>query len=405
MPSLLSDVPENLVTDFDIVADAELAKNPHFRLTQALIDDPRDIMFSPHNGGLWLVTNYDYGHEILSNPQDFGSFPIGVPANFEQRPRLIPLESAPEDHQRYRRLLLPVFQPATVKQMEGDIRARTCTVLDQALTTQSLDFLWDIAKPIPTGVFLEMMGLPLEMQPQFFEWENGFYRAETIEARIDYGQKIANFLNETVEDHLRNPKDDVVSMLLNIEVEGEKLSRDEVGAISYLLFLAGVDTVATMLSFIARYLAEHPELFQKLKSDPSLRPDAVEELLRMHAFINLNRICARDIEFHGVKFKKGDNVVVPSFVTDRDARTFPDPHAFNPARSKQERSLHHAFGAGPHKCIGLHLAKLEINIVLEEFCRRVKTFSIADPDAVTAHGGTTMGLDNLPIVLEYEENV
>jgi cytochrome P450 len=397
MPSQIADIPPSLITDFDIVTDAALMKDPHGRLIEALVDDPRDIMFAPNNGGLWIVTNYDWGHEILGNPEVFGSFPIGVPANFEQRPRLIPLESAPEDHQRYRRLLLPIFQPATVKRMEDDIRARTCEVLDQALAKDELDFLWDVAKPIPTGVFLKIMGLPLDMQPQFFEWENGFYRAETIEARIEYGQKIALFLGQTVEEHIAAPQDDIISMLLNVEVEGEKLNRDEVAAVSYLLFLAGVDTVATMLSFIARYLAEHPDLFARIQADEAYLHSAVDELLRMHAFINLNRIVERDVEFHGVQFKKGDNVVIPSFVTDRDARAFPDPHSFNPGRSKQERNLHHAFGGGPHKCIGMHLAKLEINIVLEEFSKRISTFTISNQEQVTAHGGTTMGLDRLPI--------
>ncbi len=397
MPSQIADIPPALITDFDIVTDAALMKDPHGRLIEALVDDPRDIMFAPNNGGLWIVTNYDWGHEILSNPELFGSFPIGVPANFEQRPRLIPLESGPEDHQRYRRLLLPIFQPATVKRMEEDIRARTREVLDEALAHDELDFLWDIAKPIPTGVFLKIMGLPLDMQPQFFEWENGFYRAETIEARIDYGQKIAQFLGQTVEEHVATPQDDIISMLLDVEVEGEKLTRDEVAAVSYLLFLAGVDTVATMLSFIARYLAEHPDLFAKIQADTHFLHNAVEELLRMHAFINLNRIVERDVEFHGVQFKQGDNVVIPSFVTDRDGRTFPEPHSFNPDRSKQERNLHHAFGGGPHKCIGMHLAKLEINIVLEEFAKRIAGFTISDKNQVTAHGGTTMGLDRLPI--------
>lgn len=400
MPSVLADIPPHLITDFDIVTDAALMKNPHNRLIEALVDDPRDIMYAPNNGGLWLVTNYDWGQEILNNPEVFGSFPIGVPANFEQRPRLIPLESAPQDHQRYRRLLLPIFQPATVKRMEEDIRQRTCDVLDDALGSDKLDFLWDIAKPIPTGVFLKIMGLPLDMQPQFFEWENGFYRADTIEARIDYGQKIALFLDQVVEEHVANPQEDIIGMLLDVEVDGERLSRDEVAAISYLLFLAGVDTVATMLTFIARYLAEHPALFEKIKTDPAYLPNAVDELLRMHAFINLNRIVEQDIEFHGVLLKKGDNVVIPSFVTDRDARTFPEPHNFNIDRSKQERNLHHAFGGGPHKCIGMHLAKLEINIVLEEFAKRISGFAISNPDQVTAHGGTTMGLDQLPIEIK-----
>ena len=397
MPTQISDVPANLISDFDLVADPEMMRNPQQRMMDVLVNDERDIFYTPHNGGHWIVTNYEMGHEILSNPELFGSFPIGVPANYEQRPRLIPLESDPQSHPRYRRLLLPVFAPSIIGKMEDKIRQRTINVLDAALQTPEIDFLWDIAKPIPTGVFLEMLGLPQHMQPQFFEWENGFYRAETVEARVDYGQKIAQYLSQAAEDHVTTPRDDVMSMLLEVEVEGERLSREEVDAICYLLFLAGVDTVAAMLTFIANYLAHNQELYQKIKSDKAFLDKATDELLRMHAFINLNRICEADTEFHGVTFKQGDNIVVPSFVTDRDASTFPDPHNFNPERSKVERNMHHAFGDGPHKCIGMHLAKLEVKIVLEEFAKRVDSFSITDESKITAHGGTTMGMDNLPI--------
>ena len=397
MPTNIADVPKNLLSDFDLVADPEMMRNPQKRMTDALVNDERDIFYTPHNGGHWIVTNYEMGHEILSNPDLFGSFPIGVPANYEQRPRLIPLESDPQSHPRYRRLLLPVFAPNIISKMEDKIRKRTINVLDEALQSPEIDFLWDIAKPIPTGVFLEMLGLPQHMQPQFFEWENGFYRAETVEARVDYGQKIAQYLCQAAEDHVTNPRDDVMSMLLEVEVEGERLSRDEVDAICYLLFLAGVDTVAAMLTFIANYLAQNQDLYQKIKADKEFLEKATDELLRMHAFINLNRICEADTEFHGVQFKQGDNIVVPSFVTDRDAKTFPDPHNFNPERSKVERTMHHAFGDGPHKCIGMHLAKLEIKIVLEEFTKRVDAFSISDKSKIKAHGGTTMGMDNLPI--------
>ena len=242
MPTNIADVPKNLLSDFDLVADPEMMRNPQQRMTDALVNDERDIFYTPHNGGHWIVTNYEMGHEILSNPDLFGSFPIGVPANYEQRPRLIPLESDPQSHPRYRRLLLPVFAPNIISKMEDKIRKRTINVLDEALQSPEIDFLWDIAKPIPTGVFLEMLGLPQHMQPQFFEWENGFYRAETVEARVDYGKKIAQYLSQAAEDHVTNPRDDVMSMLLEVEVEGERLSRDEVDAICYLLFLAGVDT-------------------------------------------------------------------------------------------------------------------------------------------------------------------
>mgnify|MGYP001096255880 CR=1 FL=1 len=403
MTTTLSDVPEEFRSDFDIALDPELLQAPQNRMTEVFIDDPRDIVFTPHNGGHWIISNFEYGREILRDQHAFGSFPVGVPANFEQRPRLIPLESGPDEHSRYRRLLLPVFEPRTISMMSDKIRHRTAQVMDTVLVDQEVDFLWAVAKPIPTGVFLDMMGLPQNMQEKFFEWENGFYRAPELDDRMVYGQKISQSLVACVEDHIANPKEDIVGLLLKVEVEGERLTPDEVNAICYLLFLAAVDTVATMLGFITRYLAEHQELFFSLKDDPALLPKAVDELIRMQAFINLNRICEQDMEFHGVQFRKGDNIVIPSFVMDRDARSFKEPHIFNPDRPKQEISMHHAFGDGPHKCIGMHLAKLEINIVLEEFIKRVKAFEISDHSKVTAHGGTTMGLDSLPLKLSLDD--
>ena len=196
---------------------------------------------------------------------------------------------------------------------------------------------------------------------------------------------------------MEQPSDDIVGMLLDVEVEGEKLALEEVHAICYLLFLASIDTVATMLSFIIRHLARDKILFENLKADRSKIADSVDEFLRMHAFINLNRICEQDTEFHGAQFKAGDNIVVPSFVTDRDERTFSDPDTFNPERSKKERNQHHAFGAGAHKCIGLHVAKMEVRVVLEAFFDRVSSLELLSEKAVTGHGGTTMGLDTLPI--------
>jgi cytochrome P450 len=192
-------------------------------------------------------------------------------------------------------------------------------------------------------------------------------------------------------------------MLLTVDVEGEKLTLEEVHAICYLLFLASIDTVATMLSFIIRHLARDPALFNSLKADRSKIADSVDEFLRMHAFINLNRICERDTEFHGVQFRAGDNIVIPSFVTDRDARTFADPDTFNAERSKKERNQHHAFGAGAHKCIGLHVAKMEVRVVLEAFFDRVASLELVSEDAVTGHGGTTMGLDTIPIRVTLSE--
>ena len=397
MTTQLQDIPAELVSDFDIVGDVGLVADPQQRLLETLAKDPRDIVYTPHNGGHWLVTSHELGREILSNADLFGSFPIGIPANMEQRPRLIPLESDAAAHRRYRRLLLPIFEPAAVQRLQAGVETLAQEVLDEVLPDGEFDFLWRVAKPISMGLFVRQLGLEPERLDDFYAWESGFYRAPTMEERIECGQNIGAYLSAVVSQHVEHPKDDIVTMLLNVEVEGEKLSQEEVQSICYLLFLASIDTVATMLSFIVRHLARDQALFSRLKEDRSAIADSVDELLRMHAFINLNRICERDTVFHGVAFRAGDNIVVPSFVTDRDDRVFADPDEFNPDRSKREKNQHHAFGAGAHKCIGLHVAKMEVRVVLEAIFDRISSLELVSESAVTGHGGTTMGLDTIPI--------
>ena len=397
MATQLPDIPEALLSDFDIVGDVGLVADPQQRLLETLAKDPRDIVYTPHNGGHWLVTSHELGREILSNADLFGSFPIGIPANMEQRPRLIPLESDAAAHRRYRRLLLPIFEPAAVQQLQAGAETLAQEILGDVLPEGEFDFLWRVAKPISMGLFVRQLGLEPERLDEFYAWESGFYRAPTMEERIECGQHIGAYLSAVVSQHVEHPKDDIVTMLLNVEVEGERLSQEEVQSICYLLFLASIDTVATMLSFIVRHLARDQALFRRLKEDRTAIADSVDELLRMHAFINLNRICERDTVFHGVAFRAGDNIVVPSFVTDRDERVFADPDAFNADRSKREKNQHHAFGAGAHKCIGLHVAKMEVRVVLEALFDRISSLELVSESAVTGHGGTTMGLDTIPI--------
>ena len=236
------------------------------------------------------------------------------------------------------------------------------------------------------------------MLPQFYAWEQGFYRAPTVEERAACGQKISEHLQGVVARHQEQQSgDDIVHLLLAAEVEGEKLTPEEVHGIAYLLFLAGIDTVASMLSLTVLQFARNPGQYSGFHQNPESIGGSVDELLRLNAFISLNRICEADIELDGLQLKAGDNVVIPSALTSRDPNTFPVPDLFNTGRSRTELNQHHAFGAGAHKCIGLHLAKLEVRVVLEEFCRRVERVSLSPGKTIVGHGGTTMGLDTLPI--------
>jgi len=240
------------------------------------------------------------------------------------------------------------------------------------------------------------------MLPQFYAWETGFYRAPTLEERLACGQQIALHLQQVVDQHQQQPgAGDIVDLLLAAEVDGERLFAEEVQGIAYLLFLAGIDTVASMLSFTVLHLARNPDQYAQLHQNPEAIGDSVDEFLRLNAFISLNRICEQDIELEDVLIKAGDNVVIPSAITSRDPQVFGTPDTFDPDRSRGEQNRHHAFGAGAHKCIGLHLAKLEVRVVLEEFCRRASAVSLSPDRKIKGHGGTTMGLDALPVDIKW----
>ena len=140
MPTQLNQVPEALQSDFDIVGDSGFFADPQQLFLDSLVKDPRDIVYTPHNGGHWLITSHELAREVLSNAELFGSFPIGIPANMEQRPRLIPLESDANEHRRYRRLLLPIFEPAAVARLQTGAQALAAEVLDEVLPTGEFDF-------------------------------------------------------------------------------------------------------------------------------------------------------------------------------------------------------------------------------------------------------------------------
>jgi cytochrome P450 len=173
------------------------------------------------------------------------------------------------------------------------------------------------------------------------------------------------------------------------------MTKEEVLDTAFLMFMAGLDTVTAALSFIFNYLATHDDARRRLVDDPDLIPPAIEELLRFHAFVNPGRYLTKDIEFAGVQMKKGDAVLVSTPLSTRDPAEFADPTTVDFERSPNH---HIAFGAGPHRCVGSHLARRELEVALREWLQRIPDFHLAEGAVITSHGGGVMGLERLPLV-------
>lgn len=337
---------------------------------------------------------------VLQNPDIFSS--DGAAEIGQIRP-LIPLEIDPPDHAKFRKLLDPLFAPRRVAELADSTRALVNTLIDAVIDDGECNFHRSIAEPLPSQVFLTMFGLPVERTAEFIELKDGIIRPPVASAeeqaafRNATGQKIYAVLQEAVDEKKANPTDDFISQFLEAEVDGHQLTEEDVLDIGYLFFLAGLDTVTASLDCMLAYLGQHPEQRDRLVANPGDIPAAVEELLRWETPVaGVIRVAAQDTELSGCPIHQGDKVSVNLGSANTDERFWTDADSIDFDR---EINKHIAFGGGVHRCLGSHLARMELRVCLEEWHRRVPNYALK-PGTTPEY---TMGLrsvDNLELVWE-----
>jgi cytochrome P450 len=255
-------------------------------------------------------------------------------------------------------------------------------MIDGIIDSRRANFHLAVAEPLPSTVFLELLGLPVSRAPEFIALKDGIIRpdASTPEERdakvSETGRRIYEILDEVVADRTRERRNDFISGFIDSEVDGERLTHDEVVDICYLFFLAGLDTVTASLDCFVAYLARNPEQRRAIVADPSLIPSAIEELLRWESPVSgVARIAVQDTELSGCPIAKGTMVspLLGSANTDETAFDGADTVDF-----RREVNKHLAFGGGVHRCLGSHLARMELRIALEEWHKRVPDYRIPD---------------------------
>ena len=244
-------------------------------------------------------------------------------------------------------------------------------------------------------MFLELMGLPQDRLPQFMAWEEAMLHGPTqVEMFAAWGQLRA-YLAEQIKARRALPIDDLMSVIVTAETETGPLSDLEALGMCMLLFAAGLDTVVMSLSWQFRYLAENPERQEELRRDPSKIPSAVEEFLRAFSIATTTRIATNDKEIAGVLIRKGDVVTCSTTAGSRDQTDFEDAEVVDFTRAPKR---HLAFGFGPHICIGMHLARMEMIESIGLWLDRVPQFRLPEGYQVPCHGGLTLGVDELKLV-------
>ncbi|MDZ7676266.1 MAG: cytochrome P450 [Acidimicrobiales bacterium] len=382
----------------DELFDAETARNPQpsykmMRDLAPVVELPESAPFS----GV-VVAKHEDVTRVLRTPEVFSSGFDAVHIG-QVRP-LIPLQIDPPDHSRYRKLLDPLFAPRRIAALEDSIRALARDLVDAVVEDGGCDFNRAFAEPYPSTVFLQLLGLPVSRTDEFLELKDGIIRPDVAPEDRDAavaatGQRIYAVLEEVIDARIAEPADDFISGFLTAEIDGEALTREDIVDIGFLFFLAGLDTVTASLDCMLAFLAQHPAHRQRIVDDPPSIPHAVEEMLRWETPVpGVVRLATEDTELSGCPVQKGQQVVALLASANTDEAEWDDADVVDFDR---EVNKHYTFGGGVHRCLGSHLARLELRVALEEWHARIPDYGLA-PGAELIYDANLRQIEHLPLV-------
>jgi len=359
---------------------------PAFRLDIAVEQEPG-----------WMLTHLDTIREAFQRPEIFSSTAV-IPSAPNPTYRLIPEMVDPPEHAAWRRVLGKMFGPKAVEEFDPWVRERAVSLVDDLVEAGSCDLVTDFAQKFPNSVFLDIIGLPQAELPFFISSVDKIMHgnhADPEDARrsAETMVEVGAYFTELVAERRRSPKDDLISTALGFEVYGVPVSDDDLLSLLVFLFMAGLDTVAIQLSYSFLHFVSHPADQERVRRDPDSIPGFVEDLLRVYSFVAPGRKVMRDVDFNGCPMRTGEMVYLPLALANRDPEHFPDPRTVDADR---RNNRHIAFGAGPHRCLGSHLARRELRIALEEWHRRIPTYAL-DEGAELRESGQQIGLISLPV--------
>ncbi len=363
-----------------------------------IIREAGPIIKSPRG---YVLSSSEYVEYALKHPELFSSKQafdlVGSPLP------MVPIAFDPPEHTRYRRILQPFVGPRTMADWQPRVRSLVGTLIDTFVERGHCDLVAELAVPLPAEVFLTLFGLPMQDRDQLIAWKEGLLGnpmtsgGQPSEEVVRVGAELFSYLVGHIEGRRRSldGAEDLLGRLLT-DTSTERLSEEELLGLSFLFVLAGLDTVTSALSTAFAALAGQPRLRQQIAADPSVIPDAVEELLRMDGpVVFLPRVASQDIELGGQTIPAGAEVQVAIAVANRDPAERPDPDEIDLRR----QGRHHAFGGGPHRCLGSHLARMEMREVLAEWHSRIPSYELAPGFAPRVQWPTGLvGLDSLPLV-------
>ena len=383
--SLPDHVPEHLVRDFNMYGPPGIDKDFHEAWATLLQeDDSCPLVWTQENEGHWLPTRTSIIEEILTDYSRFSSRSIILPKSHSADHGLLPTTIDPPEHHFYRKTLNHSMAPAAVNAMGDDIRGIVTSLIDGFVDRGECNFTRDFADILPIRVFLSMMNLPEDDIPQTKYWADQLIRPDGTITFADALQNLKDYIAPYVDERMGTDGTDMLSRMVNAEINGRRLTREEAIKLSIQVFIAGVDTVVNLLGFVFLFLARNEKHRLQISSGEITVSDAVEEILRRFPLVTVAREVTEDFEFHGVQLKAGDMVAAPTPLAGMDNTFTPNAVDVDFGR-KQGNSL--TFGRGAHTCPGKNLARVELRIAIEEWLKRIPDFDVAENSQVSFSSG------------------
>jgi cytochrome P450 len=361
--------------------------------------------FNSFAQGYWIFTRDDAVRDIYKTPELFSSESF-TPWEPEPIYRFVPTQIDPPDHIKYRRILNPWFSPKAMEEAEPTLRRLCRALVEKTEPDGSCDFVNGFALRFPTEAFLGVIGVDTREAEMFVRWVEDFCAGfggdnDKLAPMARALQSIREFWVDALAERRGEPEPrpgDLASYLMHARLDDRPLTDTEMLDMLTVLVLAGLDTTRAELGYMFNHLARHPEHRQALIDDPGLVPSAVEEVLRYYTIVfGDGRKVTRDVEFHGVPLKRGDMVYGLVSGANRDPRAYERADEFVLDR---RRNNHMGFASGPHRCLGQHLARREMQIAVEEWLRVIPNFRVtaSEEQLMERGGGSMMTLMSLPLV-------
>ncbi len=389
-------VPEHLIHREGWYGLKDETGDPNATLAPAYQGPP--VFYIPANArnpfGTWVLTRGDDIRNAFSDTEHFSSNHIAgfnVLANVDAL--LIPVELDPPDHGRYRSFLNPFFSGKAIKGLHGIMREGVTRVIDEIEPLGGADLV-PYGFKMMAAVWCALMGAPYDHSDIYIRFLFQMIHQYDPVIRLACARDMLDTMKALYQEKKINPDAGLASQFIHSAIGGSPVTEAECAGFILFMFLAGIDTMGSTTAWTLRYLALNPEKRQELIAAPETIPVFFEEILRRYAIVSTNRFVKKDVAIGGVTLKAGDNVLLSTPLACMDPKHFdqPDEMIINrPAR-------HLAFGAGPHFCIGASLARAQLPIMLEEWLKRIPSFTIKDGIQLTAHVGDVLGLDALPLV-------